>query len=503
MSTNAQNFDWGATKFKTNQIPGDVVGNENLQKNYKNLAEDFWQMADTINRIVGDGNDGFEGKWTSAFGDKAKDLATDLTNFGSSADVVSNALIYWQPLLQNHINDAKTHIDNYKNAKKAADNYYSQTVQPAWTDSQLKSQNVQSVNNQLDSTQAQIQSAQSAANNAQSHAEYVQHVYDGMAQSVQDEEDALQKVINDYNDDAKEVASRIDHATDDYIPSSFWDFTYSSTWRRVAAWVEKASIVVGFVALFVGGGPITLLAFGLTLTSFLMNDVVQYAHGNESPGDLIISGIGVAASFVDAAGAFRLMKAGTKEAATVSKLKDTKVWTGTWKKAKDGAVEKINYEGLLAARGMRWGGASKAVKSVATNGRGVVNSFKQGFRSGMKELFRGEGLKDARQFLVGKDPIIDFASKIKVGLENDNGVLLGLNREFQLGYFEAGKKLSAWRIGVDVAIKGTDAGIKTAKTLADSSDPHTSTRVKADKILSIYSGVGKIATSYDEFFDKR
>lgn len=469
MSTNAQNFDWGATKFKTNQIPGDVVGNENLQKNYKNLAEDFWQMADTINRIVGDGNDGFEGKWTSAFGDKAKDLATDLTNFGSSADVVSNALIYWQPLLQDHINDAKTHIDNYKNAKKAADNYYSQTVQPAWTDSQLKSQTVQSVNNQLDSTQAQIQSAQSAANNAQSHAEYVQHVYDGMAQSVQDEEDALQKVINDYNDDAKEVASRINHATDDYIPSSFWDFTYTSTWRTVAGWVKKASVVVGFVALFVGGGPITLLAFGLTLTSFLMNDVVQYAHGNESLGKVLLEGVSVAASFVDAAGAFRLMKAGqasfwtkfhAERAAGTSYfksvgngLKRTEVWNGVMGKAED-----LN-KGWKAAWDIREGSALKVRQVFAKN---------KEFKEKMRYIFEGDG-------------IAGFLNKISKGKSSPDGILLGLNKEFKLGYLEAGKDLSLYRIGIDITIKGTNACVSTVKTLLaafqtvsspDSSFPH-------------------------------
>ena len=44
-------------------------------------------------------------------------------------------------------------------------------------------------------------------------------------------------------------------------------------------------------------------------------------------------------------------------------------------------------------------------------------------------------------------------------------MLLGLNKEFSLGYVEAGKDLSIYRIGADVAIKGANTCISTGKTI--------------------------------------
>lgn len=253
MSSNADGADWRAAGYDGNRVPGDVIANAALQGHYKTLAGNFRQMADTINRIADGDNDGFEGKWTAAFGGKARDLASDLNDFGVSADAVSDALVRWQPELQAHIDDAIEKINAIVCNRNVAASYHDrEDVGGAWREAQLAKQSLQAAEGTYETDSATLKAKKDDADRAYERADSLQRRYQSYLDDADEDKAALDEIIEQYNADSEDVASRIDRATDDCVPSDFWDFTYASTWRRVADFVGEASKWVGVFAMFVG-----------------------------------------------------------------------------------------------------------------------------------------------------------------------------------------------------------------------------------------------------------
>lgn len=287
--------DWSVIGYAADPVPGDPDGVGLCAARLRDKKESVDSLVAVLNRIVPDkGGSVFVGDAADQYAKKLSHFPEDMKNLSQGLASAYDTLNSWKSSMDQcqweahrAYDDARQALENMHAAEAKLDDASAsaRSAQSAELQMRLRQKVGQDVSKADEKeTVSRVQRAEKSVADFRTQVNSAQDSYQAAMKR-------LDSISDKYSEKARATGSSLRGYLEELPSASWWERVYySSAWSVIVKVAEIGSMIFGIASLILGGGGIIgILAFAFAAVGFI-NDFMAALEGDESWGEVFLSG---------------------------------------------------------------------------------------------------------------------------------------------------------------------------------------------------------------------